>query len=69
MFFIVNSVYIYDEYVIVLIDSKPNIKYSLWYTYTEHLIHEIRDLVQGFTVSQVTSNVVYIFIQYFFTIL
>ena len=35
-------------------------------TYTEHLMSEIRDLMQGFTVSQGTNNVVYICIQYFF---
>ena len=32
----------------------------LWCTYTEHLMHDIRDLMHGFTVSQVTNDVVYI---------
>ena len=38
-------------------------------TYTEHLMHEIRNLMQGFTVSQVTNNVVYICVQYLYHIL
>ena len=41
----------------------------IWCTYTEHLMHEISNLMQGFTVYQVTNNVVYVCIQYFFTIL
>ena len=31
-----------------------------WCTYTEYPLLEIRDLMQGFTVSQVTNNVVYV---------
>ena len=42
---------------------------SYWCTYTEHLMHEISDLMQGFTVSQVTYNMVYICVLYFLTIL
>ena len=37
----------------------------LWYTYSEHLMHEISDLMQGFTFSQVINYLVYISIQYF----
>ena len=29
-------------------------------TYTEHLMHEILDLMQGFTDNQVINNIVYI---------
>ena len=37
----------------------------LWCTYTEILMHEISDLMQGFTFSQVINYMVYISIQYF----
>ena len=41
----------------------------LWCTCTEHLMHEISDLMQGSTFSYVTNSAVYICIQYFITIL
>ena len=39
---------------------------TLWCTYTEHLMHEIRDLMQCFTISQVINYMVYISIQSLF---
>ena len=54
-----------DEHMCrLLIEAGVGSKFMLFAelrcTYTEHLVHEISDLLQGFTVSQVTNNVVYI---------
>ena len=58
----------YPEYVKVA--KKDQLNYNGAHcTYPEHLMHEISDLRQGFIISQVTNNVEYICMQYFFTIL